>query len=132
MNTVNVVKKGSPEFKAASQKYIELLCQSTHKEIIMMGEHQNFETGKTEYIGLTSQKIKDANLPMPFGCPDLFVHPFFEKKQLKSVAWFCNRLGCLCSCCREDFTKPTEEYPKYCPDPFEEYCLEDEEWEAEW
>jgi hypothetical protein len=53
---------------------------------------------------------------MPFGCPllELYVWPR-NPDGSQSVAYFCGRIGCLCVCCREDFTKPEEEYPRYCP-----------------
>jgi len=42
--------------------------------------------------------------------------PEMTKDGKGAVAWFCSRLGCLCVCCREDFIKEEESYPKACPD----------------
>jgi hypothetical protein len=58
---------------------------------------------------------------MPFGCTSLLIHPFIDEKTAKvqSIIWFCDRLGCICICCREDFTGEHEKYPDYCPSPGE-------------
>lgn len=115
-NKQQIVKKGSEEFKAAKKQYIELFVSSEdenmiRKGIFTLGEHE----GKA--LGFTSKKILEAKLPMPFGCPDLFIQPCTDDNgKVVSVIWFCDRVGCLCSCCREDMTDPKEAYPTYCPD----------------
>jgi len=135
-----VVKKGTEEFKAAHQQYLKLFFESKKGDFIRRGI---FDAGehKGKYLGETSRKILEAKLPMPFGCPDLFIQPCIKEKQLKGVIWFCDRIGCLCSCCREDMTKPSEEYPTNCPqpdiyDPDEDFYdpEDDEEWwtEEDW
>jgi len=127
-----VVKKGTFEFRAACEKYLELFLESSKEDYIRKGIFQ-FGEYKGKCLGFTSKKIQAANLPMPFGCPDLFIQPTDNG----GIIWFCDRAGCICVCCREDFTKPEESYPKYCPPPegFEpEYIEEDyleEEWEEE-
>lgn len=127
---ISVVKKGSTEFGDVKAQFIRLLCESGDAEILKRGVYEHGEQ-KGECLGITSKKILAANLPMPFGCPDLFVNPCIEDGKLSSVIWFCDRVGCLCSCCREDMDSPKEEYPTYCPSrsEFHHYGEEDEDWE---
>lgn len=140
----NVAKKGSEEFKAACKQYLQLFFDTKQDEYIKRGIWE-FGENKDKCLGLTSKRILEAKLPMPFGCPDLFIQPCIDDKgKLTGVVWFCDRIGCICSCCREDLTAPNEEYPIYCPErltPFDGYCdcgsstcdicnpdWEDEEW----
>lgn len=110
----DVVNKGSTEFKETKERFIRLLCESKDEEIIRKGISEYGEH-KGEHLGITTKRILTANLPMPFGCADLFVNPCIEGDKLVSVVWFCDRVGCICSCCREDMDSPKEEYPIYCP-----------------
>jgi hypothetical protein len=128
------VQKYSKEFAEARQKYLKLFMESTESEMIRKGI---FEFGEHagKCLGLTTQKILNAKLPMPFGCPDLFIQPC----EGGGVIWFCDRAGCICACCREDFTEENEKYPDYCPPKggFDDYDeaddYEDEEdWRDDW
>lgn len=113
-NLVNVIK-GSEEFEAAKEKYCELFFAAKKEDLLARGV---FEIGehKDKALGFTSQQILDAELPMPFGCPDLFIQPCIDgSNRVTGVIWFCDRVGCICSCCREDMTSPKEAYPTYCP-----------------
>lgn len=121
MTQITIAKKGSPEFKAACQQYLKLMDESKEPDFIKKGMLPD-----NKYLGLTSKKVLEAKLPMPFGCPDLFIQACFEtldkgklteRSVCTGIIWFCDRIGCICVCCREDFTKPQEEYPNYCPSP---------------
>lgn len=134
LEEVKVVKKGTQEFKDAQARFLELFFkESKEGDYIPKGKFE-FGDHKGKVLGFTSKKILEAKLAMPFGCPDLFIQPCYEKGKLVGVIWFCDRIGCICVCCREDFT---DEYPIFCPDrdemfgdPFdEEYEPDyDEEW----
>jgi hypothetical protein len=112
-----IVTKGTPQFKEAQIKYLDLFFNQSKeadwipKAPFSYGEH------KGQYLGMTSKKIQEAKLPMPFGCPSLFINPTKDKSsgKLSGIIWFCEINGTICVCCREDFTKPTEAYPAYCP-----------------
>lgn len=120
MTSLEKVKKHTAEFKAACQRYLKLMDESKETDFIRKGVMPD-----NKYLGLTSKKILEAKLPMPFGCPDLFIQACFEtidkgkltENQLcTGIIWFCDRIGCICVCCREDFE---EEWPEYCPNPLE-------------
>jgi len=135
-----IVKKGSSEFKDAQKKFIELFFDSKEEDYIKKGQFESGEN-KGKFLGMTSKKIQEANLPLPFGCPDLFIQPCFNNapnrqpddlNKLTGVIWFCNRTGCICVCCREDFTGEKEKFPDYCPEPWEMQGAEfgdEREWE---
>jgi len=133
--TENIVRKGTAEFTAASKQYLKLYFESGEEDLIRKGEFAYGEH-KGKCLGFTSKKIEEAKLPMPFGCPDLFIQPCFEtvdkdklteRQILTGVIWFCDRAGCICVCCREDFTNPKEEYPTYCPSASPEFVNQGEE-----
>jgi hypothetical protein len=114
------VKKGSPEFKSTQAEYLKLFFEAKSGEYLKRGE-SSFGENKGKFLGATTQKILDAKLPMPFGCPVLFIQPCYDNAQgrepdqfnkVTGVIWFCGVNGCICVCCREDFK---EEYPQYCP-----------------
>lgn len=118
--TVQIVKKGSPEFKQVQQKYLECFLEAKEEDLLPRGV-SDFGEHKGKPLGFTSQQIFDAKLPMPFGCPDLFIQPHIdESNRLTGVIWFCDRTGCICVCCRQDFT---QQYPTYCPSRFEQADL---------
>ena len=103
---VKIVQKGSEDFNKAKQQYLELFTKKYPEETIQPGT-----------IGCkTTQKELLNQIPRPFSCPDLEVYIFDSK----SVAFFCERIGCLCSCCREDLEGI---YPSYCPDPEEVFDI---------
>lgn len=130
MTQEQIVKKGTPEFKAACEQYLKLFFDSKEEDFIKKGEFTQGEN-KGKFLGATSKKIVEAKLPMPFGCPDLFIQPCFNNAEgrkpdqlnkLTGVIWFCDRIGCICVSCREDFT---EEYPTNCTNPIDvnaPYC----------
>jgi len=103
-----VVSKGTEEFKNAKASYLELFSKKYPKETIICG-CMGMKTTQTE-------KLKE--IPKPFSCPDLELYIWDSG----AVAFFCERLGCLCSCCREDLQG---EYPNYCPGP-------EDNWEDDW
>jgi len=113
----SVVKKGTKEFAEARQRFLSLFHTTQHEETIVSG-----------IIGQkTTQIEKLKEIPMPFGCPDLELYvwsPQETKDGKWAVAYFCGRVGCLCSPCREDFD---ETYPSYCPED-NEFTSFDEEW----
>lgn len=123
-SAITIVKKGSPEFKVACEQYLKLFFDSKEEDFIKKGEWTHGEN-KGKFLGMTSKKIQEAKLPMPFGCPDLFIQACIDNKtgKLSGVIWFCDRVGCICVSCREDFK---EEYPTNCPDPNELYFDENE------
>lgn len=110
---ITIAKKGSPEFKAVYEQYLKLFFDSKQEDYIKKGESTQGEN-KGKFLGMTSKKIQEAKLPMPFGCSDLFIQPCIDDKtgKLTGVIWFCDRVGCICVSCREDFK---EEYPSNCP-----------------
>lgn len=109
MSEVKIVKKGSPEFREARRQFLALFQTEQPKQTIVAG-----------MIGMkTTQVDKLKTIPMPFGCPDLELYVWSPKESSDGkwhVAYFCGRIGCLCSPCREDME---ETYPSYCPDPDE-------------
>lgn len=127
---IKIVEKGTEEFKKARSEYLRLLGESTDLDILRRGIFE-FGEHKGKCLGITSQRIIDAKLPMPFGCPSLFV----QVTEGGGIIWFCGRVGCICSCCREDMKEEWTHYPKYCPLPegFENYLDEgdyDEDWDV--
>lgn len=120
-----IVDKGTDEFREVKKRYFKIFNLSVEGDIIQKGFFTHGEH-KGKFLGITSQKVLDADLPMPFGCPDLFIQPTSKN----SVIWFCDRVGCICSCCREDMNKENEKYPNYCP-PKEGFepcgCIDDPE-----
>lgn len=115
----NIVKKGTKEFREARERFLALFRKDQPENTICSGN-----------IGIkTRQTDKLKEIPMPFGCPDLELYSCVwppNKDGSQSVAYFCGRVGCLCSCCTEDMDG---EYPAYCPGPDEldfEYDAEDD------
>lgn len=104
---IEIVKKNTCEFKTAQKQYIDLFVSAKESEYL-----QRFQQHDGRCLGFTTQKILDANLPNPFGCPSLFIMPCIENGKGVGVIWLCDRVGCICACCREDMK---EEYPDYCP-----------------
>jgi hypothetical protein len=111
--SLEIVKKVSPEFKAACKQYLKLFFDSKQEDYIKKGEFTQGEN-KGKFLAMTSKKILEAKLPLPFGCSNLCIQPCIDDKtgKLTGVIWFCDRVGCICVSCREDFT---EEYPTNCP-----------------
>jgi hypothetical protein len=113
-----VLKKHSPEFKSVQTEYLKLFFDAKPEDYLKRGVSTEGEN-KGKFLGSTTQKILDANLAMPFGCPSLFIQPWIDPRdplaKLQGVFWFCDRNGCICVCCREDFPGVQEEYPNYCP-----------------
>lgn len=116
---VEIVKKGSSEFKAVLQQYLKLMDESKQEDFVKRGILPD-----NKYLGLSSKRVDVAKLPMPFGCPNLFIQACFEtidkgkfteRNLCTGIIWFCDINGSICVCCREDFTGPQEEYPNYCP-----------------
>jgi len=115
---VKIVRKGTKEFREARERFLALFRKDQPENMICAGN-----------IGMTTRQMgKLKEIPMPFGCPDLELYVWPPNKDgSQSVAYFCGRVGCLCSCCREDMDG---EYPSYCPDPDEldfEYDAEDDD-----
>ena len=136
----DIVKKGTPEFKAAYQQYLKLFFGSKENEYLPRGTFE-FGENKGKCLGHTSKKILEANLPKPFGCSSLFIQPCMkvtdkgkltERTALKGVVWFCDRVGYICTPCREDFTKPEESHPKSCPPPEDFEPEYDDDYEKDW
>jgi len=102
------VKKGTKEFSDARHKLLDLFFNRSAKDDYYVSNN-----------GLGSRsKVVDAHLseiPMPFGCPSLLINPTMENEKVTGIIWFCSRDGCICVCCREDFTGEKERYPDYCP-----------------
>jgi len=113
---VQIVKKGTEEFKKARLRYLDLFFNESSEDDYVPKGVSSFGEHEGKHLGHTSKKVIEAKLPMPFGCPDLFIQPSIEGDKVKSVVWFCGRIGCICVSCREDFT---EQYPNHCPDPYE-------------
>lgn len=131
MTEQQIVKKRSKEFEAAKRKYCELFFAAKQADFLARGV-SDFGEHKGKALGFTSQQILDAKLPMPFGCPDLFIQPCIDdSNRVTGVIWFCDRVGCICSCCREDMTDPKEAYPTYCPDRSEIGFAYDPEYDNE-
>jgi len=127
---VEVVRKGSKEFMEARGQYLKLFFDSEEADLIRRGVFEYGEN-KGKCLGFTSRKILEAKLPMPFGCPELFIQPCEENGKVTGVIWFCGRDGCICVCCREDFASLGSAYPNYCPS--EGFELESEEYnEDDW
>ena len=120
---LEVVKKGSPEFKSTQAEYLKLFFNAKPEDYLKRGVFtQGENAGK--FLAATTQKILDAKLPMPFGCPLLCIQPCYDNapgrkpdqfNKVTGIIWFCDQNGAICVCCREDFTGPQEEYPNYCP-----------------
>ena len=117
-NVENIVQKQTPKFKEAQQKYLDLFFSAKAEEYLKRGEFA-FGENAGKFLGCTTQKILDAKLPKPFGCPHLFIQPCFSDDKCTSVIWFCGINGCICICCREDFKGEKEKYPDYCPSPYD-------------
>ena len=122
-----IVKKGTAQFKEVQNQYLKLFFATQEQDYIKKGEFEYGEN-KGKFLGMTSKKIQEANLPMPFGCPSLFIQPCFNNaptrepdqlNKLTGIIWFCDRVGCICVCCREDFKAKNETFPLYCPNPWE-------------
>ena len=116
VESISIVVKGSQEFQEARRQYRKLFLESEKDVLIPRGIFE-FGEHKGKCLGYTSKKISEANLPAPFGCPDLFMQPC----EGGGIVWFCDRVGCICVCCREDFTGDKEKYPDYCPSRNEMY-----------
>jgi hypothetical protein len=123
---VKIVKKGTSEFKEVREQFIKLFFESKDEELVPAGPFgYASDRKKQQYLGLKSKKVAAANLPMPFGCPNLLVNPCVKDGKVTGLIYFCERVGCICVCCREDFTKENEKYPDYCLPSGgfgEEYC----------
>lgn len=116
-----VVQKGTAEFKKAQADFLDLFFNQSKQEDWIPKAPFSFGEHKGQYLGMTSKKIQEAKLPMPFGCPNLFINPTMDKSsgKVSGIVWFCEVNGSICVCCREDFTKPQEAFPQYCPSPAE-------------
>lgn len=107
---IEIVQKGTEAFKKAKLQYLELFTKKYPKETIQPAG-----------IGCkTTQTDLLAKIPRPFSCSDLELYI----GDRSSIGFFCGRLGCLCSCCREDMEG---EYPTYCPDPEEIFDVYEDE-----
>lgn len=117
MSKVTIARKGTRHFREARDRFLALFRKDQPENTICAG-----------MIGMKTRQLKkQSKIPMPFGCPDLEVYiwgPEKTKDGKAHVAWFCGRIGCLCSCCREDMEG---EYPNYCPDPDELFFNYDSE-----
>lgn len=117
MTEAKIAKKGTSEFTEAQKQYLTLFFSAKADEYLKRGVWTTGEKAG-QFLGCTTQKILDAKLAMPFGCPLLFIQPCIDMKDPKAkvegVIWFCGIDGSICVCCRTDFTKPEEEYPNYC------------------
>jgi hypothetical protein len=104
---VAIVEKGTKEFTDAKQKFFELFFNKTASD-----QYYN-----PNPLGARSRVVDEhlSEIPMPFGCPSLLVNPTMDGEKVTGVIWFCERAGCICVCCREDFTRENEKYPNYCP-----------------
>jgi len=106
--TIKIVKKGTKEFVEARLQFQKLFSTEEPEDTIKPGN-----------VGMkTTQIDKLSKIPMPFGCSDLELYVWHKDETedgLNHVAYFCSRLGCLCTCAREDVPGEENSYPNYCP-----------------
>jgi hypothetical protein len=93
-----ILKKGSEAYAKGKEQFYQRFIDAAEKK------EPGLETGT---LGARVGNLT-KDLPMPFGCPDLEI-VFFQGG---AIAYFCGRLGCLCSPLREDFDG---DYPDCCP-----------------
>ena len=91
-------RKGTAEFAEAQRQFFEVLARAAEEE------SKKVVAG---VLGLKAGALM-GNVSKPFGCEDLEFILYEDQR----VAWFCGRIGCLCTPCREDMEGT---YPDYCP-----------------
>lgn len=98
MTEEQIVTKGTEEFNKAKLAYLDLFKKDKPKPRI----------GIAYMKPNLKLQAKWEEIPKPFSCLHLELYIW----ESGSVAYFCDKIGCLCSPCREDLEG---KYPSYCP-----------------